>query len=272
MAAAPAPGSNVYTHGHHDSVLRSHGTRTAANSAAYLLPSLRPGMTVLDVGAGPGSITAGLAQLVAPGAVIGIETTDEIVATASTGAGAGIDNLTFEVADVFDLPYPDDSFDVVHAHQVLQHLDDPVAALRSMRRVAKPGGLVAVRDADYSGMFWYPEVPGLTRWRELYLAVARSNDGEPNAGRRLSAWARAAGFDDVTVTAGSWCYTTAADRAWWSQTWADRIRHSRMAEHALERGLATRSELEGLSDAWLSWGADVDGTFVIPHLEVLAVA
>ena len=244
MAASEAPGSNVYTHGHHDSVLRSHGQRTAENSAAYLLPYLRPGMTILDVGSGPGTITA----------------------------GAGIDNLTFEVADVFDLPYPDAAFDVVHAHQVLQHLDDPVAALRSMRRVAKPGGLVAVRDADYSGMFWYPDVPGLERWRELYLAVARSNDGEPDAGRRLSAWAHAAGFDDVTVSAGTWCYTTAEDRAWWSHTWADRIRYSRMAEHALERGLATTAELGELSDAWLSWGADTDGTFVIPHLEVLAVA
>lgn len=272
MAAAHTPGSNVYTHGHHDSVLRSHGTRTAENSAAYLLPHLTPGMTVLDVGAGPGTITAGLARQVAPGAVIGIETTEAIAATASAGAGAGIGNLTFEVADVFDLRYPDDTFDVVHAHQVLQHLDDPVAALRSMRRVAKPGGLVAVRDADYSGMFWYPDVPGLERWRELYQAVARSNDGEPDAGRRLVSWARAAGFDDIAVSAGSWCYTTESDRAWWSQTWADRIRYSRMAEHAVERGLATPAELDDLSDAWLSWGADADGTFVIPHIEVLAVA
>ncbi len=272
MAASDTPGSNVYTHGHHDSVLRSHGHRTAEDSAAYLLPHLHPGMTVLDVGAGPGTITAGFARRVAPGAVIGIETTGDIVATASAGAGAGIDNLTFEVADVFDLPYPHDSFDVVHAHQVLQHLDDPVAALRSMRRVAKRGGLVAVRDADYSGMFWYPELPGLDRWRELYLAVARSNDGEPDAGRRLSAWAHAAGFSDMTASAGTWCYTTAEDRAWWSQTWADRIRYSRMADHAIERGLATTAELAELSDAWTTWGADDDATFVIPHIEVLAVA
>jgi ubiquinone/menaquinone biosynthesis C-methylase UbiE len=272
MPAAQPPGSNVYTHGHHDSVLRSHGTRTAENSAAYLLPHLRPGMTLLDVGAGPGTITAGLARAVAPGAVVGIETTTEIVATAAAGAGAGIDTLAFEVADVYDLPYDDDAFDVVHAHQVLQHLDDPVAALRSMRRVTKAGGLVAVRDADYAGMFWYPDVAGLERWREIYQAVARSNDGEPNAGRRLPAWAHAAGFDDITVSAGTWCYTTADDRAWWSQTWADRIRYSRMAEHALVRGLATAAELDELGDAWLTWGADADGTFVIPHLEVLAVA
>lgn len=272
MAASQTPGSNVYTHGHHDSVLRPHGTRTAANSAGYLLPHLRPGMTLLDVGSGPGTITAGLARLVAPGAVVGIETTDAIAATASAGAGAGVDNLRFEVVDVFDLPYPDDAFDVVHAHQVLQHLDDPVAALRSMRRVTKPGGLVAVRGADYSGMFWYPEVPGLERWRQLYLAVARSNDGEPDAGRRLPSWVRAAGFTDVTVSAASWCYTTAEDRGWWSQTWADRIRYSRMAEHAVDRGLATPAELTELGDAWLTWGADDDAAFVIPHLEVLAAA
>ena len=57
----------AYTHGHAESVLRSHRTRTAANSAAYLLPHLAPGQRLLDVGSGPGTITADLATLVAPG-------------------------------------------------------------------------------------------------------------------------------------------------------------------------------------------------------------
>ena len=274
MADTTTPGANPYTHGHHASVLSSHGHRTAANSAGYLLPYLKPGMTLLDVGCGPGTITAGLAEAVAPGVVAGIETSAEIVAAAESTVGGptGPANLRFEVADVFDLPYPEQSFDVVHAHQVLQHLADPVAALVAMRRVTKPGGLVAVRDADYSGMFWYPDVPGVQAWRELYLAVTRGNNGQPDAGRRLPSWARAAGFTDVTVTANTWCYASADDRQWWSQTWADRVRYSRFAEQAVERGLATSEDLAGLADAWLQWGADPDGCFLVTHTEVVAVA
>ncbi|MFJ1827210.1 class I SAM-dependent methyltransferase, partial [Streptomyces sp. NPDC088178] len=121
----------VYTHGHHESVLRSHRWRTAANSAAYLIDELRPGMTVLDVGCGPGTITADLAALVAPGRVTGVDSAQEVLARAAEEAAErGLDNVEFATADVHALDFPDDSFDVVHAHQVLQHVGDPVRALR----------------------------------------------------------------------------------------------------------------------------------------------
>lgn len=172
----------VYTHGHQEPALRSHRWRTAANSAAYLIDELRPGLTVLDVGCGPGTITADLAALVAPGRVTAVETTEEILSQAAgVAAERGLDNVGFTVADVHALDFPDDSFDVVHAHQVLQHVGDPVQALREMRRVCRPGGVVAVRDSDYAAMAWYPEVPGLDDWLDLYRRVARANGGEPDA-------------------------------------------------------------------------------------------
>src|SRR5665648_1100190 len=71
--------SDVYTHGHHESVLRSHSWRTAANSAAHLLPHLREGQRLLDVGCGPGTITVDLATHVAPGPVIGVDTSAEVL-------------------------------------------------------------------------------------------------------------------------------------------------------------------------------------------------
>ena len=116
----------TYTHGHHESVLRSHTWRTAENSSAYLLPHLRPGQRLLDVGCGPGTITADLALLVAPGEAIGMDAAADVVAQAQEHArGLGVENLRFEVADLFALGFPDASFDVIHLHQVLQHLERP---------------------------------------------------------------------------------------------------------------------------------------------------
>ena len=215
------PRSETYLHGHHDSVLRSHRWRTAENSAGYLLARLTPGANVLDVGCGPGTITADLAARVPGGQVTGIDAAADVLAEArQEAARRGQANVRFETGDVYRLAFGDGTFDVVHAHQVLQHLSDPVAALAEMRRVCRPGGLVAARDGDYGGMFWYPEDPELAEWRELYRDVARALGGEPDAGRRMLAWARAAGFAEVQASASSWCYTGPADRAWWGESWA----------------------------------------------------
>jgi SAM-dependent methyltransferase len=224
----------VYTHGHPESVLRSHRWRTAANSAAYLLPHLRPGVDVLDVGCGPGTITGDFAALVHPGVVVGVDREPTVVEAARASQQAP--NVAFEMADAHALPVPDDRFDVVHAHQLLQHLSDPVAALREMRRVCRPGGVVAARDSDYASFAWAPLDPRLDEWLHIYRAAARANRGEPDAGRHLLGWAHAAGFGDVRPSASVWCFATAEDRAWWGSMWADRVRHSALASQALDEG------------------------------------
>lgn len=262
--------ADTYTHGHHESVLRSHRWRTAENSAAYLLPHLTPRARILDVGCGPGNITADLAARVPGGHVTGIEPDDAVLASARAEAEhRGVPNVAFETGNVYALGYADGAFDVVHAHQVLQHLSDPVAALREMRRVCAPGGVVAARDADYAAMTWYPDVPGLTAWLDLYHRVARGNDAEPDAGRRMLAWANAAGFGDVTPSASVWCHSTPDDRAYWGGMWADRILHSSIAGQARDRGLATDADLERISAAWKEWTASPDGWFTILHGEII---
>ncbi len=260
----------VYTHGHHESVLRSHTWRTAANSAAYLLGSLRPDMRVLDVGCGPGTITADLAELVPDGRVTGVDREPAILERARAGAAErGLGHVDFTAGDVHALGFPDDSFDVVHAHQVLQHVGDPVAALREMRRVVRPGGLVAVRDADYGAMTWYPEIPGLDDWLGLYRRVARANGGEPDAGRRLRAWALEAGFIDVTATSATWTFATPEERRWWSGLWAERTVASAYAGRATSGGHATDTELRAVSAAWRRWGERPEGWFAVLHGEIL---
>jgi ubiquinone/menaquinone biosynthesis C-methylase UbiE len=263
----------VYTHGHHESVLRSHRWRTAANSAAYLLPHLTPGLSLLDIGCGPGTITADLAARVAPGRVTAVEVTDTALGLARAEAAArGQTNIEFVVSDVHALDIPDAPFDVVHAHQLLQHVTDPVSALREMRRVCRPGGIVAARDSDYAAKTWFPAIPELAEWQTLYRRVARANGGEPDAGRRLLSWARAAGFTQVTATSATWCFATPEDRAWWGGLWADRVVQSDIAGHAVASGMATPADLLRIAAGWRRWAAADDGWLSVLHGEILCRA
>lgn len=257
----------TYTHGHSESVLRSHSTRTAENSAAYLLDHLTGAEHLLDVGAGPGTISADLAGRVRH--VTATEIGDaELALSRTLAAERGITNMDFAVEDVHALSFADGTFDVVHTHQVLQHVPDPVAALVEMARVTRPGGIVAVRDSDYHGFRWYPEDPRLDRWMELYQLAARANGGEPDAGRVLLAWAHAAGLDGARASSSTWCYATPAEREWWGGMWADRILRSSLAEQLPGMGIA-RAELEEISAAWRAWAAHPDGWFSILHGEIL---
>jgi SAM-dependent methyltransferase len=266
----PNSSREVYSHGHHDSVLRSHRWRTAENSAAYLLPRLKPADRVLDVGIGPGTITLDLARRLPYGWVVGIDSAlTAVAATKALAANRGALNLRLLVGDVYQLAFADAAFDVVHAHQLVQHLADPVAALREMRRVCKPGGLVAVRDADYSAMTWHPPSAALTRWLQLYHEVARSNGGEPDAGRRLLGWARDAGFSEIDSSASAWCFAPPTDVVWWSDTWAERLSHSDFAHQAVERGLSDPAELAQLAEAWRRWGKLSAAWFAVLHGQIL---
>ena len=275
MSSEQLPDGSVetarYTHGHSAAVLSAHSRRGAADSAAYLLAHLRAGMDLLDVGCGPASITADLAERVAPGRVVALDAAaGALEAARATLRERGLsEQVEVTCGDVMALPFEDASFDVVHAHQVLQHLADPVGALAEMRRVTRPGGIVAVRDAVYSAMTWFPEPAGMEQWRSVYMATARANGGEPDAGSRLLSWARAAGFADASASASTWCYATPADRAWQSQTWAQRCLTS-FGPRAVELGLADRADLEAMAQAWRQWGDSEDAWFVVVHGEVLA--
>ena len=268
MAGAPR---EVYPHGHHPAVLRSHGWRTAENSAGYLLPRLRPSDRLLDIGVGPGTITVDLAARLPAGCVIGIDNAAAALEAARTLADARkVTNLTLRAGDAYALDFEAGSFDVVHAHQVLQHLADPVAALREMRRVCRPGGVVAVRDADYAAMTWHPDHPALSRWHTLLQRLARAGGGEPDAGRRLKTWAMDAGFSQVESSASAWCFSTAADLAWWSDTWAERLLSSDLARQSVAAGLADQPELARLAAGWREWAENADAWFAVLHGEILA--
>lgn len=260
-----------YIHGHAESVLRSHRWRTAENSARFLLGALRPGQRLLDVGCGPGTITLDLAALVAPGRVVGIDRSAEVIAAAEANrAAADVANVVFTTGDVHHLVDDDASFDVVHAHQVLQHLSDPVGALAEMRRVLRAGGVLAVRDSDYGGFVWSPADARLDRWLELYHQVAEANHADADAGRHLLGWVRSAGFDDATMTSSTWTFADPVQRAWWGELWADRVQTSSLAEQAIAYGFSDADELAEIAEGWTEWAHNEAGVFIVVHAEVLA--
>jgi SAM-dependent methyltransferase len=208
---------------------------------------------------------------VAPGETLGIDIAPGVVAEAREHARReGAVNATFRVGDFRAAGLPEGGFDVVHAHQVLQHLREPVDALSRMRRLLRPGGVVAARDGDYSAMSWWPADERLARWREIYLAVTRHNGAEADAGRRLLSWAGGAGFSNVAYSTSTWTFAAAADRRWWSELWAERTTASELGRQAVEYELATAMELEDIASGWRAWGATRDAVFIVVCGEILA--
>jgi SAM-dependent methyltransferase len=261
---------DAYTHGHHSSVVGQHARRTADEAAAFLLPHLRKGMRLLDFGCGPGSITVGLAKAVAPGPVTGIDVAVDVLERASALAQEQkVSNISFEEGSVYQLEFPNDTFDVAYGHQVLQHLRRREDALAELRRVLKPDGLLAVRDSDYATMPFAPDDRRLDRFFEIYDAVARRNGGEPNAGRYLRGWLLEAGYVDVEISTATWTYVTRDDVENWGHSWADRVTNSSLGEQAISYGIASQAELQDVAAAWREWTTKPSAFFSLIQVAAL---
>ena len=258
--------SERYTHGHHGSVVAYHARRSAEDSAAFILDHLDDSMRLLDFGCGPGSVSIDLADRV--DSVVGIDAAEEAIAAARARAGDRKD-VSFHVGSVYELPFEDDTFDAAFAHQVLQHLADPGAALAEVRRVVRPGGLIGARDADYGTMVHDPHGERIDRWAKLYDAVARRNGGEPNAGRKLAGWFAAAGLQELRVTTSTWTYHEEEAVERWADLWISRLTEARLGELAIEYGLADRGTLEDLAGGWRAWASMPNPFFAFLHGEVI---
>jgi ubiquinone/menaquinone biosynthesis C-methylase UbiE len=235
----------------------AHARRTAASRAAFFLPHLRPGVRLLDAGCGPGSITIGLAEAVAPAEAAGIDASlDAIDAARRMEAERGVTNVRFGVADVYALPFEDASFDAAFCHAVLQHLTDPVAALRELRRVLRTGGIIGIADADHDGFVMWPRDPLIARSLAVLDALReRSGGGDPRVGKRLRELLHEAGFARSTgsATAG---YEGTADATRMAGEWQARyLEAPPLVDHAVALGLATPRDFSAMAAAWRAWGA-----------------
>lgn len=260
----------VYTTDHSTSVLQTHNWRTASNSAAYLVPYITSTSKILDIGCGPGSMTIDFARLASQGHVTGVEyVPDPLDEARELASSQGVTNTEFTVGDIHSLDFPDNTFDIVHVHQVLQHIADPVKALREMRRVAKPGGIVAARES--ASMLWYPENEGITKWAELDQQMRKARGGNPHPGRMIHVWAEEAGFEksQIKKSAGSWCFSSPEERQYWGGSMGSRAKSSGFAKSAIGEGFATEDELERIAMGWEEFVEAEDGWFGLLHGEIL---
>ena len=140
-----------------------------------------------------------MAELSPRAEVIGIDRSEAMVELARSGLSATHDNLSFERADIYELPFPDGGFDFVYARLVFMHLSKPLAALQSISRILKPGGRMLIEDADRDCMFFEPEPENFATYWKLIQDGQRRLGGDPNVGRRLATYLKEASFDTLNV-------------------------------------------------------------------------
>jgi len=220
----------------------AHARRRADRFAAFLLADLAPGMRLLDLGSGPGTITDGLASAVHPALAVGID----FDPTPAEGT-----QVTVVTADANRLPFPDATFDAVFSCALLQHVDDPTAILTEARRVCRPGGVIGVADVDWDGFVVHPPDPLLHRGQEV-LGALRAK-GDPGIGKQLRGLLAEAGFEDVTASARATAEGgpgTAASGAFR----AGAFEAPTAVELAVSLGASTEEEMSSIAEAWRRWG------------------
>ena len=203
-----APTTSTYTMGYDDDFLQMLRWRSAETHARHLLPLLKPGLTMLDFGCGPGTLSVGLARAVEPGEFHGIDIEESQIDLAQAAAEAGgHSNASFQVADATDLPFEDNTFEVAHCHTVLNHIPDTQAVLGEVKRVLKPGGIISCRELVAASCFSEPAYSLAGAWATFSTMVA-ANGGHPQMGKELKSRLVEAGLVDIRATASIDTFST----------------------------------------------------------------
>ncbi len=189
-----ALGQEKYVHGYSAEHRAFLSSRTASREAAFFLPALKPGMRLLDCGCGMGALTTSLAEWLAPGEVVGFDREEsQVEAARAWAAERGVTNVRFELGNIYEMPYPDASFDAVFAHTVLEHIREPLRAMREMRRVLKPGGVAGITDPDYESQLIAPSAPNMLEMLRLMRAFSEEH-ASPYYARHQRQYLLEAGF------------------------------------------------------------------------------
>jgi ubiquinone/menaquinone biosynthesis C-methylase UbiE len=251
--------------------------RRTGQVAEFLVPYLQSGMRLIDCGCGPGSITIDLAEYVAPGEVIGVDLReDALIHARELALRRRVSTVTFRVADIRELPYPADSFDAAFACAVIQHLATPIEALREVRRVLRPGGVMGIVDGSSPIVFRYPTNPLLEAWDDLRVLARELRTGRRSTALELRALLREAGF--VRAYADGNLYSEAGAPAGSLEATRKVVEEDLLhlrglrGRLAIEEGYATQQELEQMAEALEAWGSDPDAFYARPVFKALGWA
>jgi ubiquinone/menaquinone biosynthesis C-methylase UbiE len=259
-----------YTHDYSNDFIQALMNRSAGTEAAFFLPYLHSNMMVLDCGCGPGAITTDFAKIVAPGKVIGIDIDESQIEFARNHTGGlGIENLDFKVADIYKLPFLDDSFDAAFAHTTFQHLSDPVSALKEIYRVLKPGGFVGIRDDDVGSAIWSPINSLMEKGHTIFQEVWKHNGGDPRFGRRQRQALREAGFSNIKVSATCFCCETSEAVEEQSKFAIAMASAPNFRNQAVALNLCDEKFLDDLTEEWRKWGEHPDAFFAVIFCEAV---
>ena len=249
----------TYTMGYSEEFLALLKRRNAENDAFHLLPRLKPGLRVLDLGCGPGTISVGLARAVEPGELHGVDIEESQVKMAQAAAVAGgHDNASFRTGDATDLPYEDDFFDVVHFHAVLTHIPNTRTTLAEVKRVLKPGGFVSARELIGDSSFLKPTLGRLEHRWTTFQRLLTANGGHPQIGKELKAIFIDAGFSDIEISASFETFSTGEDIAAYHALTTGWFFDPDTVEVAVKHGLATRAEFDDWRRTLDEWKAASD--------------
>ena len=230
------------------------------------------GSHVLEAGCGVGGQTVILARKSPQAHFTSIDASPASVAAARAAVeGAGLGNVTFQEADIFQLPFPKASFDHIFVCFVLEHLRQPGEALRRLGAVLKPGGSLTVIEGDHGSTFFHPRSDAAWRTVQCLIDVQAAMGGNALIGRELYPLLLGAGFRDVAVSP-RFVYVDASRPAWVEgftrNTYIAMVEGVR--EQALAMGLIARPDWDkGMAD--LKASAAANGTFCYTFFKGTAI-
>jgi ubiquinone/menaquinone biosynthesis C-methylase UbiE len=258
-----------YTMGYGPAATTIMAQRSAQTHAAFFIPYLKPGMRLLDCGCGPGTITLGFAELLAPGEVVGTEIEESHVALARENAATrNVSNVRFEVADLYQLPFADSSFDAVFISAVISNLREPLRGLREVFRVLKPGGVIGLKEFDHGGDMFFPREPAIVKYAELYVRLRREFGHDPECGRKIGRLLLGAGFSDLQVSAIYESFTESGAEEF-AQSSVGMLQE-KWRQEFLQREWATESEIEEMIKGWSSFSKSPGALFAAAWCEAVA--